>query len=129
MKEKNKEKNMEFITGNTYPMSLIRRAVRITPVTMDYYRERLSKGNWESFWGHANTLEVAKTECGYDLTPKTERPAMVLDEEGFPMLYGKQYKECLVLSPEYVPGYRPTIGKEDRAEDIQAWHVLRIEWE
>ena len=118
-----------FLTGNTYPMSLIKRPVRITPVELEYYRARLNEGGWESYWGHENSLEAAKEVCGHDLRPQEERPAVTLDAAGYPMLYGQQYRECLVLSPEYALGYRPAIGKEDRAEDILSWHVLRIEWE
>ena len=118
-----------FLTGNTYPASLIRRPVRITPVSMEYYRGRLEEGGWESYWGHANTLEAARSVCGFDLSPRTERPPVTLDAEGYPVLYGKQYRECLVLSPDYAPGHRPDIEKEDRAEDIRSGTVLRIEWE
>ena len=118
-----------FITGNTYPMSLIRRAVRIVPVTMEYYRTRLDEDAWTSYWGHENTLEAVKTVCGHDLRPTETRPALTLDEEGYPSLLGVRYRECLVLSPEYRPGYRPAIGKEDKTEDIRSWQVLRIIWE
>lgn len=129
MEVKNDMERTMFITGNTYPMSLVRRAVRITPVTMDYYCKRLDEDKWISYWGHENTLEAAKTACGHDLRPTETRPALTLDEEGYPSLYGVQYRECLVLSPEYRPGYRPAIGKEDKSEDILSWQVLRIIWE
>lgn len=118
-----------FLTGNTYPMSLIRRTVRIEPITIEYFRIRLNEGGWMSYWGHENTLEAAKNVCGHDLRPQKDRPAVELDSTGYPTLNGIQYRECLILSPEYKPGYRPSIGKEDRPEDIQAWHALRIEWE
>lgn len=110
-------------------MRLIKRPVRITPVTLEYYRARLNEGGWESFWGHANTLAAAEEVCGHDLKPREERPAVTLDEAGYPVLFGQSYRECLVLSPEYRAGYRPSVGKEETPEDIRSWQVLRIEWE
>ncbi|MBP5586639.1 MAG: hypothetical protein J6Y92_09840 [Lentisphaeria bacterium] len=110
-------------------MSLIRRPVHITPVSLEYYKARLGEGGWVSFWGHENTLEAAKNVCGHDLRPPEARPAMTLDPAGYPVLYGRKYRECLLLSPEYSPGYRPVIGKEDSPDDIQSWHALRMEWE
>lgn len=119
----------DFITGNTFPMNLIRRKVTIQPLSMEEYCRELASGKWASFWGHDNTLAAAKAQCGFDLTPKEERPALTVDKEGFPVLYGTSYKKCYVLTPEYRAGFRPAMGEEVQMEDIYSWHVLEILWE
>lgn len=118
-----------FLTGNSFPMSLIRRRVVIEPRTLAEYRGKLNDGGWESYWGHENTLSVAKAECGVDLRPREPRPAVTLDGEGYPCLYGESFRECWVLSPEYAPGFRPALGEEVSADKIECWQVLRIVWE
>lgn len=118
-----------FLTGNSFPMSLIRRRVVIEPRTLSEYREELASGDWESYWGHENTLSAAKAECGVDLRPREPRPAVALDGEGYPCLYGESFRECWVLSPEYEPGFRPALGEEVSADKIERWQVLRLVWE
>ena len=118
-----------FLTGNTFPMSLVRRRVVIEPRTLEDYRARLGGGGWESYWGHENTLEVARAVCGRDLRPREARPAVMLDAAGYPTLYGEAFRECWVLSPEYAPGFRPAVGVEVPAEQIVRGQVLRLVWE
>ena len=120
---------IRFLTGNSFPLNLIRRPVRIEPETLDHYREQLRDSEWESYWGHANTLTAVKAITGKDLTPAEERPAVELDAAGYPMLHGKTYLECWVLSPEYRKGYRPALNEEVDAESILSWQVLRIKWD
>ena len=119
---------MPFLTGSTFPLSLIRRPVLIEPETMENYIRRLQTDRWESFWGHANTLPLANRMTGCDLTPKEERPAVRLSAEGLPELHGQAFSECWILSPDYRPGFRPAIGAEVQAEDITGWQVLKITW-
>ena len=119
---------MPFLTGNTFPLSLIRRPVLIEPETMENYMYRLRTDAWESFWGHANTLSLASRMMGCDLTPKESRPAVQLSPEGFPKLYGQVYSECWILSPDYRQGFRPAIGAEVQSEDIVGWQVLKMTW-
>lgn len=121
--------NKRFITGNSFPMNLIRRKAVITPESLDNYLAALDSGSWESFWGHANTLRSVNQLCRHDLSPRVERPALQTDEEGYPVLYGEAFKECWVLSPEYASGFRPAIGVEVSAEQIKDWQVLHISWE
>lgn len=120
---------IRFLTGNSFPLNLIRRPVRIEPETLDHYREQLRESEWESYWGHVNTLSVVKAITGNDLTPQKSRPALELDAEGYPTLWGKTYRECWVLSPDYEKGYRPGLKEEVEADRIQSWQVLRIMWE
>ena len=118
-----------FLTGNSFPLGLVRRRVVIEPRSLEEYRARLASGGWVSFWGHENTLSAARTVCGFDLRPREARPAVILDAEGYPSLYGESYRECWVLSGEYEPGFRPALGEEVPAERIVRWQVLRISWE
>ncbi len=118
-----------FLTGNSFPLGLVRRRVVIEPVSLEEYRARLSAGGWESYWGHENTLAAARAVCGVDLRPREARPAVTLDADGYPSLYGETYRECWVLSPEYEPGFRPALGEEVPAERILRWQVLVIRWE
>ena len=118
-----------FITGNTFPINLIRRKVRIVPETFENYCAALNQGQWESFWGHANTLPIVNSLVGKDLTPKIERPAISIDNLGYPSLFGKSYSECWILSPNYIENFRPAIGVEVKASDIKSWDVLHMFWE
>ena len=118
-----------FLTGNSFPLNLIRRTVWIEPETLEHYRTRLREAVWESYWGHANTLHAVNAITGSDLTPAQPRPALAVDEEGYPMLYGKTYRECWVLCPEYREGFRPALKEEVSADNILSWQVLRIDWE
>ena len=118
---------MIFI-GNTYPFNLIRRPARIAPIAADEARRLLADG-FVSYWGHENTLKVASDYAGVDLTPPTQRPALVLDGENLPSYNGVSTGRVLVLSPEYVPGFRPAIGVEVEAGQILGWQWLLVEFE
>lgn len=121
--------NKEFLIGNSFPINLIRRKVAIIPETMEHFQEKLASGGGESFWGHTNTLAAAKALCGYDFTPQEHRPALTLDADGYPALFGKSYKECWVMAPEYLSGYRPALGEEVGVDKILSWQILKIIWE
>lgn len=117
------------LIGNTFPLSLVRgHRVVIDELPLEELRAVLATSEVASFWGHENTRAVAEAVLGVSLKPATERPAMMLDEAAYPTLDGHQYTTCYVLSPDYAPGYRPAIGVEVAAEDIRAWHALRLEW-
>lgn len=118
-----------FLTGNSFPLGLVRRPVRIEPETLENYLQKLNECSWESYWGHENTLAAVNRITGKDLTPAKPRPALELDAEGYPMLYGKSYRECWLLSPDYETGYRPALKEEVDAGRIRGWQVLRIMWE
>ena len=119
---------MDFLTGSTFPLTLVRRKVTITPGSLDEYLYHLRHGNWLSFWGHTNTLPAANTLTGVNLTPREARPAVTLNERYFPILYGKVFQHCWLLSPEYKPGFRPQIGQEVDTNEILGWQVLHLEW-
>lgn len=123
-----KQVRKKVLTGNSFPMNLIRRTLQIRIISLDEYRDVLATTEWKSYWGHTNTLQVVKSVCGYDLTPFSERPALTLDSEGYPALDGESYRECYVLSPEYEDGYRPALNAEVPLEKIRNWHVLHMIW-
>lgn len=118
-----------ILIGSTFPLSLIRRRVVIEPRVLDELRERLCGAQVSSFWGHTNTLTAAAVLLGgVDLAPESNRPAVVLDGDGFPVLGGRQFDECWVLSPDYTPGFRPAIGEVVPTDKIAGWQVLRLAW-
>lgn len=120
---------MSFLVGSTFPLSLIRRRVVIAPAQLDDFRESLKANQWKSFWGHENTLAAAREISGFDLRPEQARPAILLNQNGYPELNGAEYRECWILSPEYISSYRPAIGEEVTLDKICGWQVLRIDWE
>lgn len=114
-----------ILLGNTFPLTLVRRECRITPIGVEEAKDLLSLG-FVSFWGHANTAAAAQSQLGVDVNPKTERPALVLDKDGLPGLDGVHTNTVLVLSPRYRQGFRPAIGVEVSEEDIEGWDPLLI---
>ena len=117
-----------ILIGNSFPLSLIRRAVRIVPIDKEELFTTIKDRQIASFWGHSNTLTAVNGWLEIDLTPKTERPALCLSDDKLPQLDGVEYRECFILSPDYRPGFRPAIGMEVAKEDILGWQVLRITW-
>ncbi|NLE66231.1 MAG: hypothetical protein GX608_02320, partial [Lentisphaerae bacterium] len=113
-----------ILLGSTFPLTLIRRPVTIEPWPIDELRRELRARPFVSFWGHKNTLAPAGALLGADLRPATERPALQLNPAGFPVLGGKMFTECWVLSPDYVPGYRPAPSEEVAAQKITRWQAL-----
>ena len=116
-----------ILLGNTFPLSLIRRPVRIEPAALDELKRRLQAEGFVSFWGHDNTAAAAQSLLGVDPRPgEGQRPAIVLTPDALPSLDGQAFHEVWVLSPDYAPGFRPQIGHEVPLEAIVAWQVLRI---
>ena len=114
----------KILIGNSFPMSLIRRKVTIEPAELNTSGKTIS-----SFWGHSNTIKVASTFLGSDLTPENERPVIKLGVDNFPTLNGETFTECWIISPTYKNNFRPAIGAEVAAESIASWQVLKITWE
>ena len=115
----------KILIGNSFPLSLIRKnKVEIQEVPLESFKQYLTNSEIFSFWGHRNTLKVAEQILGVCLEPRAERPAIELNEMCLPTLYG----ECWVLSPNYIQGFRPSIGEEVREEQISDWIVLKINW-
>ncbi|MFA6929692.1 MAG: hypothetical protein WCT05_05150 [Lentisphaeria bacterium] len=118
-----------ILIGNSFPLSLIRRVVLIRPSSQRELREALTGRRVVSFWGHANTLLAASQYAGCDLTPSRERPTVRLSAECYPCFAAEIFRECWVLSPDYVGNFRPGVGEEVPAEKILGWQVLRLEWD
>ena len=118
---------MKLLVGNIFPTSLIRRSVRIDPVTESDATHYLDiADSVHSFWGHTNTLNTVNKKFGFDFSPKTDRPAVTLDIDGIPVLHGERFETVLVISPDYKPGFRPAIGVEVGEEDIVGWQCLLV---
>lgn len=110
-------------------MALVRgRQVSIAEIPLSDLRKELQNGEPYSYWGHMNTRLIAETLLGVSLEPRSERPAVKLDGDGFPSLYGRRFDRCYVLSPDYADSIRPRIGSEITVDAIVAWHALRIDW-
>jgi hypothetical protein len=123
-------KNMDSILiGNAFPLSLIRRPVRIEPVSVDELRAAASNTEIVSFWGHANTLAAAEAFSGLPLFPAVERPVIQLQESGLPSMVGQTFCECWIISPDYIGDFRPAVGEEVVSEKIKGWQILKITWE
>ena len=116
----------KILIGNSFPLSLIRRPVQITPSSLDDLKLELSAGDVVSFWGHRNTLAAAEKLIGYDLTPQEERPVVRLTENALPELEGTEFSECWIVSPNYSSDFRPAIGEEIPPEKIASWQCLKI---
>ena len=119
----------DILLGNSFPLSLIRRPVSIRPFPAEELRRLLKDTALHSFWGHGNTLRVASQWLGVDLTPKMERPVIVLSSDGFPQLDALLFRKCYILSPDYRQGFRPAIGAEVSEDDIVNWTALEMIWE
>lgn len=119
----------DILLGNSFPLSLIRRPVSIKPFSAEELRRLLKGTALHSFWGHDNTLRVASQWLGVDLTPKMERPVIVLSPDGFPQLDALLFRKCFILSPDYRQGFRPAIGVEVSEDDIVNWTALEMIWE
>lgn len=116
-----------ILLGNTYPPALVRRQVLVTPISIEEARALVYGEFFQqfiSYWGHANTIVAANALLGVDVTPETDRPAITLNEEGFPTLNGKVADKVVVLSPNYAPGYRPQEGEITPPEKIIGWQAL-----
>lgn len=100
----------------------------MSPEDLESLRLAIGQHGVASFWGHANTLSAAAALLGADITPVSERPALHLNADGFPSLDGQSFDTCWVLSPDYVSGFRPSIGEEVSTEKITGWQVLKMEW-
>ncbi len=121
-----KNEARRILIGNSFPLSLIRTRVVIEPRSLEELKKELEGAMIYSFWGHGNTLEVARETTGFDFTPHTGRPALTFSADKRPTLSGHTFSECWILSPDYAVGFRPAVGEEVGADKIQNWQVLRI---
>ena len=116
------------LLGNSFPLSLVRRAVRIDPRTVEELRKEVAERGCISYWGHANTLSAAKAFLGFDPAPSSDRPALALNDDSMPVFEGIAFHKVWILSPDYLPGFRPDICHEVTPEQIPGWQVLRMDF-
>ena len=123
----NTEKRIpKILIGNTFPLTLVRgRDVIISPSDIETLKMAMAEADEVvSFWGHANTAEAASASLGINITPN--RAALTLSEDHRPKLGEDVFDDVWVVSPDYVPGFRPAIGVEVQPEQILGWQVLRV---
>lgn len=123
-----KKTDKGVLIGNSFPLSLIRRAVKIETADLEAFKEMCHSTKIYSFWGHENTRAAAEVVLGVSVQPRVERPVVSLSKEGLPTLEGEIFTECYILSPDYKADFRPKIGEEVALEQIASWHLLRISW-
>ena len=114
---------------NVFPFSLVRRKMIAEPMEMEDVIKIAQSGHFESAWGHANTIKIVSEVLGADITPREPRPAVVLDDNHFPTLYGQTFTTVILISPNFIPGFRPAIGQEVDAEAVLSWQALRLDFD
>ncbi len=120
--------NSKYIISNSFPLSLIRRRVIITPIELEKAKSLVKKNGFVSAWGHSNTLKLVNNILGFDITPAENRSVIMLNDENFPTLYGNTFSSIIVISPGYVKGFRPKIGEEVKTPSILYWQPLLLEF-
>ena len=137
------QNNPSILIGNSFPLSLIRRTVRMEPLPLEALQKAASGKTIVSFWGHANTLSIASAYTALDLAPQqpygrlvsrpsarpSHRPILSLSSKNLPTLDNQTFRECWIVSPDYVSSFRPAIGEEVPPEKIAGWQILKITWE
>ena len=119
----------KFIITNVYPFSLVRRKMTAVPVELKDVITLLKTGFFISAWGHRNTLEAVNKMLGVDITPVSERPVIILNDQKFPMLNGEQFTKVLLVSPNYKKGFRPKLGEEVQEKAILSWQALLLNFD
>lgn len=77
---------------------------------------------------HFGDILILSILLNIDVTPKTKRPAIILNENNLPTFDGIQYTECWIINPDYVEGFRPNIGEKVNPNKIKNWQILLIVW-
>lgn len=117
------------LIGNSFPLSLVRRRVVITPESVPALQRAARNCRTHSYWGHPNTIRAAEETVGLKLSPSSTRPVVELNDELLPTLDGIAFTECWLVTPQFSPGYRPTVGEEVTASQVIGWHVLCMRWQ
>ncbi len=120
---------MSPLITNVFPFSLVRRKMLAEPIEMDDVIKMTKAGQFKSAWGHKNTITAVNNVLGVDITPKEDRPALVLDENNFPTLYGIKFSTVIIISPNFMPGFRPAIGEEVCEKKIKSWTALKLNFD
>jgi hypothetical protein len=119
---------MRYILSNVFPTSLMRRKILVQPIEIETVRQAALNGQCVSAWGHENTLTIVSKILGTDIKPKQNRPAIILDNDFLPTLYGEKFNQVLLVSPSYIPGFRPAIGEPVTEEKIVDWQALLLDF-
>lgn len=117
----------KILLGNSFPMGLVKRPARLTPLRKEDLLALLKDKEIVSYWGHQNTVSLASAYLGREIPCR--RVALGLSRDLFPSIDGETFQEVILLTPEYRSGFRPQIGVEPTPEDIREWGVLRISFE
>lgn len=110
-------------------MSLIRRSVSIKTLDKADFQKELDNSKIFSAWGHPNSIKLAEKFLGVSLYPSTYRGQIKLSSKNLPVFNGVEFKQCYIVSPITVGNMRHNIGKELKAEEIESWQLLKIEWD
>lgn len=122
-------KSKKIIIGNTFPLSMIKREVRIYPISIESLREIIQNSDEVySYWGHANTIRIAEKFLNVMFQRKDFRKHLSLSLCNKPLWNDIEFKKCFVLSPNYKNGFRPSINKEVTIDEIVSWQALVVEW-
>lgn len=119
---------MDILIGNAFPLTLVRRSVRIDEKNLSELREIAMDANIHSFWGHQNSLDSAINYLDFNIKPRKGRLPVELNEDNYPVLDNVVFMDCWIVSPQYIDNYRPKIGKEVSVDSIIGWQVLKITW-
>lgn len=111
------------LVGNTYPSSLVERKVICCPISIQSALYILSD-EFESYWGHDNTIPYVKNYIGIDVTPKIKRNSIRLNADGYPLFNNELYKIVIVISPRYQSGYRPNENEAASIDKITEWNCI-----
>ena len=114
----------KILLGNSFPMGLVKRPARLTPLGKEDLLALLKGREVVSFWGHQNTVSLVSDYLGREIPCR--RVALGLSRDLYPSVDRETFQEVLLLTPEYRDGFRPQIGVEPTPEDIRAWGVLRV---
>lgn len=120
---------LPIILCNTFPLSFIRRSVMMEPRSPVQLREAVARQGLISFWGTPETLSAAKAMLGFDPSPASTRPHLMLNHESLPTLEGHSFTEVWVVSPDYLPSFSPQMGQEVPVAAIHGWQVLVIRFD
>jgi len=124
-----KNERKKILIGNTFPLPLVRRAVRIAPYSLNDLKMELKDADVFSFWGHVDTKVIVEGMLNIKLDDKSIRKPLCLSKNNLPMLDGVEFDKCFVISPNYRNGFRPALNKTVSVDDILSWDGLCISWE
>lgn len=122
-------KSEKILIGNTFPIAMVKRNVKIYPITLKSLRnEIVNSKKVYTYWGHENTRNIAQKILGIEFPKDDFRKPLSLSAEGYPLWGNIEFKKCYILSPNYRDGFRPSINREVTLDEILSWKALEMEW-